>query len=331
MTFDEATSFLALVAFARRAAKGKALTKEACRFFLDLEPECLRLEAELRQGAWQPGAYRTFWVRDPKPRRISAAPFRDRVVHQAISAVLEPIVEETLPPEVHACRVGRGTSSAWGAARRLVCEHSHFLKLDVRHYFETIPHDRLCALVRGLVGDPRACALVDRIVAHGAPGSAAGCGLPIGNLTSQHLANVYLAPFDKWARTQCGYVRYMDDMLFFGARDRLHALEREATARIEAVGLTVKLLATRRGPVAAGVPFLGFRFFEGVVRLDAARKRRLLRRLDAVDRAVGAGEMTEEDGAARLQSVFAWTEMADTGDLRASLVTRRLAATLRLA
>lgn len=91
--FDGIASFAALVAAARRAVRGKRTKPGAARFMAQLEPECLRLERELRSGAYRPGAYREIVVRDPKRRLVSAAPFRDRVVHHALVHAIEPVFE----------------------------------------------------------------------------------------------------------------------------------------------------------------------------------------------------------------------------------------------
>lgn len=325
--FDEATGFLGLYDAARRASRGKRLSVEAQRFLLDVEPECLRLEAELRTGRWRPGPYRVFWIRDPKPRRICAAPFRDRVVHQAVSQVLEPLVESALGPCTYACRPGLGTAAALVAAKRLALEAEWFLKLDVRHYFEVIPHRRLLAQMATLVSDQRLVALLSQIVAHGAPGSASGEGLPIGNLTSQHLANLYLAPFDTAMANDPashGAIRYMDDMLIFGSRDGLGALEARAVRVLEhELRLPVKHAATRRGPVGSGVPFLGFRVFPGLVRFDAARARRFRRMIRGLRRALARGQLTPEHAQAATLSLVAWARNGDTTRLRTSVINKK--------
>ena len=114
-----------LIRSARAAAKGKKRRPDAARFLLDMEPECFRLAAELADGSWQPGSYHTFTIREPKPRLISAAPFRDRVVHHALVRVLQPIFEPRFIEDSFACRPGKGTHAgmrrAAQFARRFPC------------------------------------------------------------------------------------------------------------------------------------------------------------------------------------------------------------------
>ena len=151
---------------------------------MNLETEALKLQRELLDDSYCPREYRIFAIIDPKPRMISAAAFRDRVVHHALCAALEPTLERYAIFDSYACRPKKGgyaaTKRAQGFARRL----SYFLKLDVYKFFETADHDVLKRLLRRLVKDKRALALCDRFIDAGAPRSAAGKGLPIGNLTS---------------------------------------------------------------------------------------------------------------------------------------------------
>ena len=179
---------------------------------------------------------------------------------------------------------------------------------------------------RFLIADPGLLALVTRIVAAGAPGSAKGKGLPIGNLTSQHFANHHLSAFDRELvalHPGVGYVRYMDDLLCFGeTAEVLRGVEAWATGSLRALRLEVKTEATRRGPVHAGVPFLGFRLWPALTRLDGTRKRRLARRLRAVEREL-AQTGDEARAAQRGASLVGWAMLADTHRLRRSWVRAR--------
>jgi len=110
-------SFENLLGAAHAAARGKRSRPDVAEFLLNLEPEVLLLQRELTGGGYRPGPYRTFEIREPKPRTISAAPFRDRVVHHALTRVLEPIFERRFTPDSFACRTGFGTHRAVERAR----------------------------------------------------------------------------------------------------------------------------------------------------------------------------------------------------------------------
>jgi hypothetical protein len=215
--FDAATDFWALRAAALRASRGVSRSAGCAAFLCELEREVLQLQRELREGRYEPGPFHTFPIRDPKPRVISAAPFRDRVVHHALCAAMEPVFEAEADFDSYACRTGKGTL----AAVRRVQEHARrwpwYAKLDVLHCFETADLSLLGAMLAARFDDPPLLAVLDRVLTRGA--NAPGIGLPIGNLTSQHLANLLLGAVDREARRLGvgGWVRYMDDLFVFGA------------------------------------------------------------------------------------------------------------------
>ena len=201
-----------LVRAAEKAGRGKRSLAGVARFHYDLERQLCRLQDELRAHTYVPGAYRTFRIHDPKPRLISAAPYRDRVVHHALCRVIEPVFEPAFVFDSYACRHGKGTHAAVSRlgtfARR---RYRYVLKCDVSRYFPSIDHDILKGLLARKLKDPDVLRLVNLIIDRSNPQEPmlewfAGDGLftpverrrglPIGNQTSQFFGNVYLNPFD---------------------------------------------------------------------------------------------------------------------------------------
>ena len=318
-SFADITSFTALHAAALRASRGLSSRPAVARYLVDLEPELLALQRELLAAQYQPRPLRHFRIRDPKPRTISVAHFRDRVVHHALCAGIEPRLERYADPDSYACRVGKGNRAAVLRVQQLAGKRPWFVKLDVRHFFETADHAVLRGILVRLLHDRDVLALADTIIAAG--GHEPGTGLPIGNLTSQHYGNLYLSAFDHQARVlpdHAGLVRYMDDIvLFAGSRDAARRLRDGATAVLEgALRLTVKQEATRLAPTSNGVPMLGFRVWPRYIRLDGARVRRVTRHHRRIRRALRDGRITEADAARRMQGLFAWTDLAATDGLR---------------
>lgn len=320
--FDQATDFHALREAARRAARGTR-SRESAVFLCDLESHVLALQGQLRAGSYQPGPFRTFHIVDPKPRTISAAPFRDRVVHHALCAAMEPTFERYAVFDSYACRKGKGNLAAVHRVQALSRRHAWFAKLDVLHCFETVDLDVLLAMLRRRFGEHRLMALCETILRAGA--GPDGRGLPIGNLTSQHFANFLLGVVDHFAQEQLrvgGWVRYMDDMVVLGAdkdrvRDRADAV---AAFLGDVLHQQEKTAARRLAPVHTGLPFLGFRIWPQRVRLDRARRRRLARRLRSLDRGLAAGHISPADAQQRGAAVTAWAEQGDTLGLRRSLL-----------
>jgi len=204
------------------------------RFLADLEPNLCGLQRELEAGCYQPGEYRTFWIRDPKVRQISAAAFRDRVVHHALTRILEPIFERRFTDFSFASRKGFGQHPALRKARAACARYPYVLKCDIRKYFPSIDHAILKDLLARVIKCRRTLELAGRIIDGSNEQEPAEAyfdgddlftpyerrrGLPIGNQTSQFFANVYLNPLDHYVLRELRpalYLRYVDDFLLFG-------------------------------------------------------------------------------------------------------------------
>ena len=299
-----------------RVRRGHAASVAVRAYEADLEANLATLRGALRTGTYAPGAYRQFRVYDPKPRTISCAPVVDRVVHHALCGVITPLLERRFVPVSFACREGFGAHAACALARRYAGKAAYFCKMDVRHYFDSIDHDRLLGVLLPQFREREMKDLITRIVRHPVPGQAAGKGLPIGNLTSQWFANAFLDAFDHAAlaglggAAPMGYLRYMDDFVFFAATKaacwRLH--DAAAAWLAEERGLEIKGEATVVAPVTEGVPFLGLRIWGCAWRLQRGRFLRTRRTFAARCRQYAAGRLDEarfaqccasSDGASR--------------------------------
>lgn len=326
--WPQVVAFENLEEAALRAARGKR-DRHSTAVFLDrLEPEILRLERELEAGAYRPGRPVLFRIFDPKERVIAAAPFRDRVVHHALIAILEPCFERRMRPESFACRKGKGTHAAIRHARRLVRKHGWCLKLDIAKCFDSMPHDVILETVRRIIKDRRVLALIEVIVRANSKDEGAerspGLGLPIGSLTSQWFANIVLDRLDHFIVEDLrlsSYVRYMDDFVVF-ADDK--AVLGDALARVrdfveKRLGLRLRDRATLLAPVSEGLPFLGFRIYRGTIRVRPQNLRRSRRRLRARERAFACGEIDEKKLADCVRSIVAYLAIGNTLSLRRKL------------
>ncbi|NCA72188.1 MAG: RNA-dependent DNA polymerase, partial [Sphingobacteriia bacterium] len=180
--FARIVAFDNLLAAERLAARGKRDRESVARFEFHLERELIQLQEELIEGRYQPGAFYTFGVRDPKPRAICAAPFRDRVVHHAVCDILEPVFKRYAIFDSYACRIGKGTHAAIvrarARARALARRHAFFLKCDVRRFFASVDHRVLEAQLARHFRELRLLELLGRIIACGPPDATPGNGLP---------------------------------------------------------------------------------------------------------------------------------------------------------
>jgi hypothetical protein len=328
------SSVEALWAAARRAARGKRGRAIVASTLLNLEGTVLRLQRDLRDGTWTPGKPTQHEVFDPKRRMITAAPFEDRIVHQALCAEIGPLLERHLIGRTYACRVGLGTHAALRQARLWAGAYRFVLHMDVTKYFPSIDHGILIRQLERAVHSPAVLELCVRILDAGLP-FASGTrwhfpgddllapisrktGLPIGNLTSQHFANRYLSPVDHRATDRLrvhAYLRYMDDMLLF-SNDRVqlsdwgHAVE-EACWRNR-----LRLHTWQVVPVRQGFTWLGFRILPGQVRVKRTSVNRARKRLQRLLAEASASPEAWECFMASLRSTFAHWEHADSWRLR---------------
>ncbi|TWT46789.1 reverse transcriptase/maturase family protein [Botrimarina hoheduenensis] len=291
--FDRVVSAGNLLGAARDALRGKRSRRPGAEFLLDLETELFALRDELASGAYRPSPYHYFTIHEPKERLIAAAPFRDRVVHHAVVRVIQPLFESRFIEDSYASRPGKGTHAAMRRASGFAQRFRYALKCDVRRYFPSIDHQLLLGLVERVIGDRRLLELIATIVDshHDAVDQEwprggdlfdvrlRKRGLPIGNLTSQFLANVYLNPLDhfvKHALRVKGYVRYLDDFLLFG--DDRAELKRHSSAvqeRLRSLRLVIHPDKHRLCPTELGVDFAGFVVFaNGRIKLRNSTVRR---------------------------------------------------------
>ena len=306
---------------ASKAKRGKA----DCLAFRDgLDENLAGLRAELLRGDVSVGDYHYFRVHDPKERLICAASFRERVLHHALMNVCEPVLERAAVFDSYACRKGKGRMRAVERAQGYAHGHCWFLKLDIRKYFDSIDH----AALRGLLGrkfkDPLVLGVFDRII--GSYQTGPGRGLPIGNLTSQHFANYYLAPLDRFVKETLrrgAYVRYMDDFVVWGESGREL---REVCDRVrEFLGSELKLELNGKTIInrtVFGMDFLGYRLFPGTVRLARRSKVRFARKFRRYEVALVGGEWSELVLQQRMQALLAFVMPVESGAFRRHVLQR---------
>jgi retron-type reverse transcriptase len=339
--WPQLTSFENLLGAANAAAAGKRKRPDVAAFLLRLEWELLELRRELLAGEYRTGTYRTFQIHDPKPREISAAPFRDRVVHHALTRVLEPIFEKRFSHNSFACRKGLGTHKALERAKDGARRFRYVLKCDIRKYFASIDHailkEQLARTVKcgptlelaALVIDGFSTAQGDLRYYQG-DDLFSPCerrrGLPLGNQTSQFFANVYLNAMDRMIdeRLRPGlYARYVDDFVLFDeSKARLREMRQEVVEALEGLRLEIHPGKSRIYRCADGVTFLGWRLFPNRTRLVRGNAVRFGRAMKEMRAAYGAGHITWDDVQIRVQAWIAHASQGDTYVLRERLLGR---------
>ncbi len=201
--------------------RGKTSKEDVTVFTKNLKQNISELQHDLHAGTYRHGPYEQFTIYDPKQRTIHKAQVRDRVVHQALVNIIEPLFEKRFIYDSYSCRIDKGTHAGVARFRDFLRSASsnntktvYVLKCDVRKFFATINHEILLRLLRDKIGGDQITLLVEHIVRTFS--SYSGVGIPLGNLTSQLFANVYLHELDWYVKQRLGihyYVRYCDDFV----------------------------------------------------------------------------------------------------------------------
>ncbi|MBL8131751.1 MAG: group II intron reverse transcriptase domain-containing protein [Anaerolineae bacterium] len=321
----------------RKAAKGKRGLPPAACFEHQIADHLLELQEELRVRVYQPGAYTHFFIHEPKRRKISAAPFRDRVVHHALCNVIEPLFEARFIPDSYANRVGKGTHRALDRLQALARAYPYVLRLDVVQHFPSLDHAVLRAVLENVISDTETLWLADRILNSGAgvlrdeytlvsfPGDEPTAaerprGLPIGNLTSQFWSNAYMDSLDWFVVSvlRCpAYLRYVDDFALFSRSKReLYSWKAAIIGKLTELRLTIHQESAQVMPCHVGVPWLGFIVYPThrlLKRRNAVSfSRRLERNIDLYE----SGRISFAELDATVQGWINHVRYADTWGLR---------------
>jgi len=318
--FDQITDYNNIRHAFLKALRGNRSSPQALNYCKSLEKNLVLLRDKLSTLNCGWGGYTSFLITDPKLRTISTAPFEQRIMHHAIMNVLEPVIERPLICHSYACRKGKGTHAAVLYAFEKCKINPCFLKLDVRKYFDSIDHDVLKTQLRRLIKDAQVIFLLDGII--DSYETSPNRGVPIGNLTSQFFANMYLASLDHYILEKLrpsAYCRYMDDFVLWSDSK---ALLKEMFIKINDYAKD-KLNLTLKPPVfgntACGLPFLGFLVKEKGIYLMQKSKRRVKERMSEITASLCQGRITQEKAAERARSVFAAIALARTIRFRKKL------------
>ena len=319
----------------RQAQKGKRFRDNVLAFNYNLENELFKLQEELQTKTYQPGDYRSFRIYDPKPRIISAAPYRDRVVHHALCNIVVPLIQRSFIFNSYANRLGFGTHRALERFVKYARTSRYVLQCDIAKYFPSIDHEILKQIIRRKIKCRDTLWLIDTIidgsnlqepVLHYFPGDdlltplSRRIGLPIGNLTSQFFANCYLNGFDHFVKEKLGfskYLRYVDDFaLFCDDRDVLV----EARSAIEEYLVTLRLkvhpIKSQLFETQYGANFVGFRVLSDRIRVRSDNLRRGRERLKKYQQDYAQGNISLEELIQCLQSWSAHLAHGNTHNLR---------------
>ena len=331
----------------KKAKKNKRFKEGVEEFEMNLEEELFKLQKELNNKIYYPKPLRRFVIRDPKSRVIHASHFRDRVVHHALVNILQPIFEPAFVYDSFANQIGKGTHKAlerFDEFKRKVSKNGklirdakysnqvigYVLKADIKHYFHTVDHDKLLEIIGRKVKDEKVIWLIKKIlknkensfpaVSHENSCSALqnshDKGMPLGNLTSQFFANVYLSELDYFVKHELKakfYIRYVDDFVLLDkSRENLENYITEINNFLRnELKLELHPDKSKIFPIYHGASFLGFRVFYYHRLLKKSNIRNFRRRLESF-RNLKEKELISDEKIT--ESINGWLVYAECGD-----------------
>jgi retron-type reverse transcriptase len=337
--YNKVYDFENLLSSARQAAYGKRFRPDVSEFQYELERELLELSQSLKNKSYQPGDYHTFYIHDPKKRLISAAPFRDRVVHHALCRVIEPCFESQFIYHSYANRTGKGSHKALDQCTALSEKYRYVLKCDIEKYFPSIDHQILYELIQRRIKCRDTLWLIKTIIDNSNPQehriawfpgddlftpAERRHGIPIGNLTSQYFANVYLNGFDHYIKEtmQCrAYIRYVDDFVIFSDnKDQLHEFIPVMQEYLNTLRLKLHPRKCQVSRVNDDVPFLGWQVFPDRRRLKRKTGVRIQRKVKILVDEYHQNLASVKDLKASLASWQGHLKHGNTGALQMKLL-----------
>lgn len=331
-------SFENIILATQKAKRGKRFRPNVLEFSYDLENEIITLQKELETKTYKPSDYKVFQIIDPKPRQISAAPYRDRVIHHALCNVIAPIFEKSFITDSYANRRGLGTHKALNRFTEFARSSRYILQCDIKKYFPSIDHEVLKQIIRHKIKCPETLWLIDLIMDCSNPQETVLLyfakddllsplnrrkGLPLGNLTSQFFANVYLNEFDRFVKQDLKakkYLRYVDDFaLFADDRDFLKFAKLEIEKYLATIRLLLHPAKTQISETKYGVNFVGFRILPEHIRVVPKNIRHGRKRLRYLLKKVKSNKLSNAQFYRSIQAWQGHLQHANTWQLQQQL------------
>ncbi len=308
-----------------RAKRGKSTKEGVLNYQANLDANLLSLQEAILSGSVSVGNYHYFKIYDPKERLICASDFREQVLQHALMNVCHSYFERHQIYDSYASRINKGVHKAIEKARYNSGKYNWYLKLDFKKFFDNIHHDVMKSQLAKLFKDPKLLAIFYQIIdSYEVQPSR---GVPIGNLTSQYFSNHYLSISDHYAKEKLqtkGYVRYMDDIVFWD-REKKMLLEIGKNFEVfSKVYLRLSLKPYCLNDVKRGLPFLGYLIFPDKILLAQRSKKRYAKKLNGLQQEYESGIINEHEYQTRLNSLISFTEHANALGFRKKVMQQTI-------
>ena len=307
----------------KNARRGKTQKSYVIKFEKNLKENLLQLRTELLTQTYKPRPLKTFILRDPKTRKISKSAFRDRVVHHAICNIIEPVFDERFIHDSYANRIGKGPLNAikrFDKLKRKVSKNNTIrcfvLKADVKHYFHTVNHEILMKLLKRKIKDERLLWLI-KIILTNYKTETKGKGMPLGNLTSQFFANVYLDKLDQFVKHKLRakyYIRYVDDFVILHQSRKVLEIYKEKINQFLQEKLDIELHPDKSQvlKLEKGICFLGFRVFYHHKLIRKKNMKKFEKRLEEMKKLYQKEKIDREKVIEKFEGWLAYASQGNT-------------------
>ena len=314
----------------KKARKHKTIRPEVLDFEKDLENNLLALRTELLFHIYRPQPLTSFIIRDPKTRKINKSAFRDRVVHHALCNIIEPFFEKQFIFDSYANRKGKGTLKAIqrfeSFSNKISRNHTisaYAFKADIKHYFEDVNHPILINLIKRRIKDQRIIWLIEIILGNY---SNQDRSMPLGNLTSQFFANIYLHELDYFVKQQLKikyYLRYVDDfvLLHNSPKELVQFKEKINFFLQDKLRLQLHPLKSKIMSLAGGIFFLGLRLFPHHRLLKKSNLRKFTKKYQQLSFQYLQKSMSYDHLYNFMEGWIAYAKIANTYKLRKNILS----------
>lgn len=308
---EEISSLENLLLAFYKAKKGKEHKAEIVQYSKNLKGNLKLLQQQIETGGVEVGRYHYFKIYDPKERLICAASFSERVLHHAIMNICHDIFDKKLIHDTYATRINKGTYKALEKAKLNTKKSKYFIKFDIRKYFDSINHDIMKQILNRLFKDRQLLHIFDKII--DSYRVTPNRGLPIGNLTSQYFANIYLGQLDNYVKHHLrikSYVRYMDDFIVWtNSKAAVKTYGTQIADFIEAeLDLQLKIFYSNK--TTQGISFLSYRLFPDKILLGKKAKKRFRANVQKLMDLLENQLITQEEYALRVRAYTAFASKA---------------------
>ncbi|MBU2637916.1 MAG: reverse transcriptase/maturase family protein [Nanoarchaeota archaeon] len=336
--YSQLCSYENLFSAYQKARKQKTKKPYVLEFEKELKNNLLQLKADLLFHSYRPEPLKTFIIRDPKTRKISKSAFRDRVVHHALCNIIEPILSRSFIHDSYANRKGKGTLAAikrFEFFKRKVSRNlmplqngkgmnGFVLKADIRKFFDSVSQEVLLQIISRKIADKKVIWLI-RLILQNHSSKEKGGGMPLGNLTSQFFANVYLNEMDYFIKHKLKakyYIRYVDDfVIMHNSRKALEAYKSEISSFLEKeLGLKLHAEKSRIFPLYQGTNFLGLKIFPHHKLIQKKNIRAFRKKLEMLCLFYDAGNIAYDEIYNCFEGWCAYAKTADAYKLKNRLL-----------